>query len=167
MQPKTTFGNVGCDLIWRIRQLTLKPGPVYRCTMGMAYLKYGLNRGMQYLAVLAIVLWALLPAGLMPVHSGAGGLTFALCSGKGPIMVAVGADGIPVPLPHMPGHEKQPCPYAAAALSVTGGSASLLPSPLPFVLTNAEPLPTALALIANVAFARPIPRGPPDLPNSV
>lgn len=134
--------------------------------MRMAYLKSGLNRGMQHLAVLAVLLWALLPAGLMPVPSGAGGLTFALCTGQGPVMVAVGADGKPMPMPQRSGHEKQPCPYAAA-LSVTDGTASLLPLPLSFVLTHAEPVPTALAPIAKIAFAQPIPRGPPAFPNSV
>ena len=122
---------------------------------------------MRHLGVLAVLLWALLPAGLMPVQNGLGGLTFALCSGDGPVMVAVAADGKRMPVPHMPGHDKQPCPYAAAAVSATDGTFAALPAPLSVVLSRAEPWPLILVPVAPIAFVRPIPRGPPALPKAV
>ncbi len=115
------------------------------------------------LSLVAVLIWALLPAGVMPAPDGAGGAAFVLCSGEGPVTVAIGADGVPRPVaPGDSAAHKEICPFAGGA-----ALAQPAPAPLPPLATLSAPadvpLPRALLPRATLRHLRPEGRGPPVL----
>jgi hypothetical protein len=65
----------------------------------------------------ALMLRALLPAGVMLAANGANGAVFEICSGSGPIEAVLDADGRIKPADHAPaggqsGHQPGACPWA-------------------------------------------------------
>jgi len=117
----------------------------------------------RQIALIAVLVWAILPPGLMPVRGADGMPAFALCSGAGPILMVMGADGDLHPAgPEKNGHEKQPCPFAGAGLAALATPAA------PVVAQDVRPLATAPVFVAIVPaqtapFLRPSPRAPPTL----
>ncbi len=111
-----------------------------------------------------MLLWVLLPPGLMPVTGAGGWPAFALCTGEGPVMMVAGAEGVPEPArdPEGSGHERQPCPFAAAAHLAL---AAPLSGPAPVALTLAGPV--APPAEAGIAPARYTPTPPSRAPPAV
>lgn len=111
-------------------------------------------------AVLAVLVWALMPHGVMPGVAADGSAAFVLCTGDGPLRVQIGADGMTHPAPAGGEDEhREPCPYAAA------GPALNLPEtlavPVEFAV-SAMPAPLRLSPPPAVrSHLRPGPTGPP------
>ncbi|HQY45275.1 MAG TPA: DUF2946 family protein [Paracoccaceae bacterium] len=144
-------------------RLTSDPAARYRHVMKLGSRHPLLTLVARQIALIAVLVWAILPPGLMPVRGADGMPAFALCSGAGPILMVMGADGDLHPAgPEKNGHEKQPCPFAGAGLAALATPAA------PVVAQDVRPLATAPVFVAIVPaqtapFLRPSPRAPPTL----
>ena len=77
-----------------------------------------------FIALTAIMLRAVLPAGWMPVAGLDGGITLAICTGHGPLALS----GHAPKQPSLPGHANDICPFAAVGH---------LSPPTPFAILSA------------------------------
>lgn len=110
------------------------------------------------LAGLALLLLALLPPGAMPARIG-DSFSVVICTGDGPMTLAVDADGQPLTSP--PGRPA-PCPFAVLTAAAALPAPIVLPAP-GLVLHPFEPAqmpPLALRLAAVLA---PSARAPPAI----
>ena len=109
----------------------------------------------------ALLMRALLPAGLMPV-AGAGGIRIELCTGAGPVQALLAPDGTIHPDSNSGGEKpRDPCPFAL------GGAAPFdLPVHAALPIPPATFAPQALAALVAAQLVvwrslRPPARGPP------
>ncbi len=113
------------------------------------------------LCLMAMLVWSVLSPGLMPTRMADGGVVLALCSGDGPVMVTVGADGVPVPAKDgksaLGTHD---CSFAQTAAPLLAPAASL-PLPVALAAPGAIDWPRALAPRSAPRALRPDVRGPP------
>ncbi len=74
-----------------------------------------LSRPAGWVALVAILIWSVLPAGVMPYGRGDGSVTLTLCTADGPLAVVIGPDGQPSPVSPTgdDSHAKQACPWSA------------------------------------------------------
>lgn len=120
--------------------------------------------GLVQLALLAMVLRALIPAGWMPAQAGQG-TGLVICTGQGLVTIQVGPDG--KPLPAHPGdqdqtHHHDVCPFAAAAHLAPPAIVAALGAPSALAMGNAQRIPPALYRgLARHSLASP--RAPPRL----
>jgi hypothetical protein len=113
-----------------------------------------------HIALAAMLLRALLPAGWMPNPAAAA--SFMICTTDGPAQVAVGSDG--QPLKHQPDQNNdrshEACPFAAAPHLAAPAMLSALP--LPSAATAAASNVVHSRLTEGLAGYTPqSPRGPP------
>ncbi len=117
-----------------------------------------------HIALVAMVLRALLPAGWMPNPGGAAGTPFVICTVDGPRHAAptLGADSGKHHSDQDNDRQHDTCPFAAAAHWATPvGGVWLLPSNLTAALESSPP---GIRFIANGArYSRQSPRAPPSL----
>ena len=72
-------------------------------------------RAMVYLALAAMMLRALTPAGWMPAAPGQSGVPITICTMHGPMRMAMDADHSPLPVKQQDnGRKHDICPFAAA-----------------------------------------------------
>jgi len=119
--------------------------------MARAYRRLGLH-----LALAAMVLRAILPAGWMPVapenHSAAG-LSLVLCTGAGPVRSTA-----PLPHKHADLTRHEACPFAAAVAFALPGAVILAPSRA----TAPSEAPRLFTAVAQARLYTPqSPRAPP------
>jgi hypothetical protein len=111
-----------------------------------------------HLALVAMVLRALLPAGWMP-NPGAGA-PLVICSVHGTLFT----DSRPGSAKHAPAqddsHRQDVCPFAAGAHLATPGGAAMLALPQRFASIAAN-TPATAAISAREMFSRQSPRAPP------
>lgn len=104
---------------------------------------------------------ALVPSGWMPV-AGQDGVRIALCTGAGPVVAVMDADG--KVHKDAPGHEtpRETCPYG---MPTTGAALPDLPVLAPLLEPQALPQPVlrAVAIAPYPHGPRPPTRGPPPL----
>lgn len=115
--------------------------------------------------LLTVLLWSLLPAGVMPTAGADGGVKLVLCTGDGPLTVTLAPDGTPRPvLPDDSDRQaRQQCPWAAAQAVSAIAPTSF--SPFVRVATATRRRRPALAALPHPARPRPRqqPRAPPTL----
>ena len=116
------------------------------------------------LALVAMVLRALIPAGWMPAAGGQG-TGLVICTGQGLVTIQLGPDG--KPLPAQPGdqdqsHHHDVCPFAAAGHLAPPALTAGLSLPLAVVAGAAPPVPQGIGRnLARHSLASP--RAPPRL----
>jgi hypothetical protein len=115
--------------------------------------------GLQ-IALVAMVLRALLPAGWMP--DTAAGTPFVICTLNGPMLAARPADAGK----HQPGHDdgrhNDVCPFAASIHFATPTTVATI-APFAPVASRAYPPLPAPAVHAAIRYALQSPRAPPSL----
>lgn len=113
------------------------------------------------LSLVALLLWAVIPQGVMPVANGAGGASFVLCTGDGPLAVTLGADGELHPVaPGQRAPDDRTCAFAAAPAATAAAHpllAALVAEPAP---AAARPASWVLPEAAE-RHLRPESRAPP------
>jgi hypothetical protein len=108
-----------------------------------------------HLAVLALVVQVMAPAGFMP----AGSQGIVLCSGNGPMLLVVGPDGQPAKAPSAP-HKDSPCSFAFAGQMAVGKAVmttGFTPAAVPVQLWRPSAAPLSLDL-----YLAATPRAPPS-----
>jgi hypothetical protein len=116
-----------------------------------------------WLCLLAVLLWAIVPQGAMPTRNGDGGLTFALCTTEGPVLMDIGPDGALRPAsPDRHQDGKHPCPFAAGPFAAAAPG-TVLPHPALLLEVEAVALPRALPGRSAPSHLRPESRGPPAI----
>lgn len=112
------------------------------------------------IALVAMVLRALLPAGWMP--DTAAGTPFVICTMNGPMQAA----HLPDPGKHQPGHDdgrqNDVCPFAASVHFATPAATATVAQSTQVASFASVPLP-APAVRAAIRYARQSPRAPPSL----
>jgi len=116
-----------------------------------------------HLALAAMVLRALLPAGWMPNPAASLTVPLVICTMNGPVRTLVTLAEKPLD-PHAPRHDdgRQPsvCPFAAAVqLAVPTSAATLVPSQATAMLAARPLAPRAARLLTR--YSLPSPRAPP------
>lgn len=115
------------------------------------------RRAAVHLALIALMLRALLPAGWMPNPGAANGSPFVICTMYGPLKAL---DGKEKPTKHAP-HNHEACPFAAAAHLAPPLLAAILALPATAVGMAAPPIRPA-PVIADTDFVPQSPRAPPQ-----
>ncbi|HEX4160832.1 MAG TPA: DUF2946 family protein [Rhizomicrobium sp.] len=108
------------------------------------------------LAVLAMVVRGLVPAGWMPDMDGSGRVV--ICTGQGPMRPASGSHRGHT----LPDRGDRICPFAAAAHQSPPPAFAAAPKPIPSGLHVAQAA-TAERVLARRLYARHSPRAPPPL----
>lgn len=109
-------------------------------------------------ALTAMVLRALIPAGWMPQ---AGGSILTLCTIEGQIQIAVGPDGQPLKNTPAKDGEHQFCPFAASSTLASTNTTPVLVAP---ITAYAAARPPAFATNRTATRHTPqAPRAPPTL----
>jgi Protein of unknown function (DUF2946) len=112
-----------------------------------------------YLALAAMVLRALLPAGWMPNPAGAGQSPFIICTAQGPVWPGLGP-GHGKSTPDDGHHNHEECPFAAAPhIAAPAGLAQLIPPSIEAKISRPALSATTLAYVA--AYQPQSPRAPP------
>jgi hypothetical protein len=111
-----------------------------------------------HLALAAMVLRALLPAGWMPGASA--GTPLVVCTMNGPELLALGADG--KPLKHQPADARhhEMCPFAAAA-ALAAPSAAAEPALPGHAVRGAQDIARTYVFTGAGSYAPQSPRAPP------
>lgn len=113
-----------------------------------------------HLALAAMVLRALLPAGWMPGVSA--GTPLVVCTMNGPEQIVLGADG--KPLKHQPSQDDarhhEMCPFAAAA-QLASPSAPAEPALPGYAVLGVQEMASAYVAIGAQQYAPQSPRAPP------
>lgn len=127
-----------------------------------------LSRLAGWVALVAILAWSVLPAGVMPHGRGDGTVTLTLCTVDGPLDVVIGADG--QPLPAAPArdddgsgdHAKQACPWSATQFVSAIGTTAAHPPPRPVTAARRRSLPARTLRRAGRRHRIGQPRAPPS-----
>ena len=109
-----------------------------------------------FIALTAIMLQAVLPAGWMPIADGAGGSRLVICTGHGPL-----ADKNRTHDQAPSGHENSVCPFAALGHLAPPAFLALLPAPAEYGRESA-PSGFATALLSRRPDTTHPPRAPPS-----
>lgn len=112
-----------------------------------------------HLALAAIVLRALLPAGWMPGQTASGDPGFVICTMQG-VETASGAVGETQNPHHKSGQANSVCPFAATAHSASGPFMASLPAPVSFATAEAN-YAWLTILTAHYQYTPQSPRAPP------
>lgn len=142
--------------------MTGGPLPQYRGFVMKGHRQTALSPFAHQIALIAVLLWAVLPAGLMPARTTDGAPVFALCSGDGPVLASIGSDGRVQPVaPLGDGHDKDPCPFAGAGLAglALDASAAAFSVDLPRTACRSDVADDQPASLGP--RLRPAPRAPP------
>jgi hypothetical protein len=114
-----------------------------------------------HLALVAMVLRALLPAGWMPNPTGTGESAFVICTMDGPVQSATKDHGPGKPTPD-DGRQHEACPFAAAPHFATSSTVAVLR--LPVASDSIARYEASQQPIAEPArYAPQAPRAPPSL----
>ncbi|KGJ11011.1 hypothetical protein EQ718_25825 (plasmid) [Paracoccus versutus] len=121
-----------------------------------------LRRLCCWLAVLPFLLFSLIQPGTMFVRDAQGSVAVVLCSGEGPVQMAVAADGSLVPADEMPHGDPHACDWAPHGQPALQGVVADAPQPMAaaarLALWPAPPAPPHAS-----ALPEPSARGPPRL----
>lgn len=111
------------------------------------------------LALLALLLYTLIPPGFMPGLLADGGQGFVVCTGYGPHVVAVDSSGNPIEAPTKSG-KASPCAFAFASPATPSAAGY---EPVLFVILLAVALPLLKTALLAARFVPAIgPRAPPS-----
>lgn len=132
-----------------------------------------LSRPAGWVALVAILIWSVLPAGVMPYGRGDGSVTLTLCTVDGPLAVVIGADGLPQPASPARGgggtddgsgnHAKQACPWSATQFVSAIGAPSVLAAARPVTAARHRGLPARILCRTGRRHRIGQPRAPPSL----
>ncbi|MDF3854117.1 DUF2946 family protein [Paracoccus sp. P2] len=116
----------------------------------------------RWLAVLPFLLFSLIQPGTMIARDAQGAVAIVLCSGEGPVQMAVAADGSLVPADEIPHGDPHACAWAPHGQPLLQGAVADAPQPLAaaarLALWPAPPAPPHAS-----ALPEPSARGPPRL----
>ncbi len=114
-----------------------------------------------HIALVAMLLRALLPAGWMPNANVSGGSPFTICTMSGPVSMVLGPDGKPhKPAPNDAAHHE--CPFAAAPQFAAPTDFTPLPAPVSIAFITRDNA-VARPVFDSSHFSPQSPRGPPTL----
>ena len=127
-----------------------------------------LSRVSIALAGLALFVRLLIPAGyLLSEQSASSGLpNLVICTGHGELVVAVDADGKPVPAKHDGGKSKggdHPCTYSSASAAQVAPLLLATVEPIRLASTQSSPLLTTQRPGLGLAAPPPYTTGPPSI----
>jgi len=128
-----------------------------------AYRDAGLTRGarlFRWLAVLPFLLFSLILPGTMVARDAQGSITVVLCSGEGPVEMAVAADGSLVPAGKASHGDPHGCDWAPHGQPLLEGAMQAAPTPLLQALRMARALDRP-GPPHRVEMLAPFARGPP------
>ena len=112
-----------------------------------------------HLALVAMMLRALLPAGWMPNPTGTGESAFVICTMDGPVQSVSKDHGPGKPTPD-DGRQHEACPFAAAPHFATPGTVEILRLPtVSGSISQHQAIPRLNA--EEAAYALQAPRAPP------